>query len=57
MWLHFSPTKYVLTYFDVQARGEVPRILLTMGKMLFEDRRIKFEGWAKLKPGTGSHLI
>ena len=42
--------KLVLTYFDFDAgRGEPVRLALTIGGVAFEDRRIAFQDWPKLK--------
>lgn len=42
--------KYVLTYFNIKALGEPIRLLLSYGKIDFEDRRIEKEDWPKVKP-------
>lgn len=42
--------KLVLTYFDFDAgRGEPARLALTIGGVAFEDRRVAFQDWPKLK--------
>lgn len=42
----------ILTYFDLPGRGEATRLALTIGKIPFEDRRIPFSAWGKMKPTT-----
>eukprot|EP00924_Labyrinthula_sp_SR-Ha-C_P000353 snap_masked-scaffold_25-processed-gene-4.22-mRNA-1 protein AED:0.21 eAED:0.21 QI:0/-1/0/1/-1/1/1/0/214 len=45
--------KLKLTYFDYNFwKGELPRILLSLGDIDYEDNRIKSENWAELKPTT-----
>ncbi len=44
------PAKYTLRYFDVRARGEVTRLLLTLKGEEFEDKRFSQETWAAEKP-------
>ncbi|XP_060066187.1 glutathione S-transferase 1-like [Ylistrum balloti] len=46
--------KYTLHYFDGRGRGELIRLLFAMKDMSFEDDRIKFEDWPKLKARTPS---
>jgi glutathione S-transferase len=42
-----------LTYFDApMSRGEECRLALHLGGVDFEDRRVKFQDWAALKPST-----
>lgn len=41
-----------LMYFDVQAKGELTRLLLTAGNIDFEDFRFSFAEWPKIKPST-----
>jgi len=41
-----------LVYFDVQAKGELTRLLLHAGNIDFEDFRFSFEDWPKIKPST-----
>lgn len=41
-----------LVYFDVQAKGELTRLLLNAGNIDFEDFRFSFEDWPKIKPDT-----
>ncbi|CAG9860646.1 unnamed protein product [Phyllotreta striolata] len=40
---------YKLTYFDITALGEPIRLILTYGKMEFEDNRVTFEEWPMVK--------
>ncbi|WIA20561.1 hypothetical protein OEZ85_004951 [Tetradesmus obliquus] len=42
----------VLTYFNVPGRGEIARLLFTIGKVDFEDKQVVFEEWGALKPTT-----
>merc|ERR1712012_1535487 len=41
-----------LTYFDLEGRGELIRLLLHAGNIDFEDFRFGFSEWAKHKPNT-----
>jgi len=41
--------KYRVTYFPIKALGEPIRLLLSYGKIDFEDRRISSEEWPKYK--------
>lgn len=42
-----------LIYFDIDgARGEAARLAMTIGKVPFEDDRVKFADWGNLKPKT-----
>lgn len=41
--------KYVLTYFNFKALAEPIRLLLSYGKIDFEDRRVSIEDWPKVK--------
>ncbi|KAK3102690.1 hypothetical protein FSP39_013169 [Pinctada imbricata] len=49
--------KYVLHYFDVRARGELIRLVLTVAGQDFEDHRFSFEEFAKFKPGYVSGQV
>ncbi len=40
-----------LTYFDGAGRAELIRLVLAVGKMDYEDRRIGSEQWARIKTG------
>lgn len=42
--------KIKLTYFDIAGRAEAIRLALTLGDIAFEDIRVSFEEWQKLKP-------
>ena len=44
--------KVKLTYFPLRARGELPRALLDMGGVHWEDDVITFEQWPSVKPAT-----
>lgn len=42
-----------LVYFDIDgARGEAARLAMVIGKVPFEDDRVKFADWGNRKPGT-----
>ncbi|KAK5639828.1 hypothetical protein RI129_010639 [Pyrocoelia pectoralis] len=43
---------YKLTYFNVMARVEPIRFLLSYGNIEFEDIRIAQENWSKIRPST-----
>ncbi|XP_069141204.1 S-crystallin SL11-like isoform X2 [Argopecten irradians] len=45
-------SKYSLTYFDIQGRAEPIRIALAYAGNDFEDKRISFEEWGKMKADT-----
>jgi glutathione S-transferase len=38
-----------LTYFPIPARAEVARLLLTVGKVEFVDKRVNFDEWGPMK--------
>jgi prostaglandin-H2 D-isomerase / glutathione transferase len=45
--------KLKLTYFDIDgARGEAARLAMVIGKVPFDDDRVKFADWPARKPGT-----
>merc|ERR1712226_1597371 len=41
-----------LSYFDLEGRGELVRLLLHAGNIDFEDFRFGFADWPKIKPNT-----
>ncbi|XP_071083389.1 glutathione S-transferase 1-like [Haliotis cracherodii] len=43
---------YKFTYFNLRARGEIPRLVLNAAGVTFEDRRVEFSEWGALKPST-----
>ncbi|XP_060066186.1 glutathione S-transferase-like [Ylistrum balloti] len=43
---------YTLHYFDGRGRAELIRLLFAMKDVKFQDDRIKFDEWPKLKPKT-----
>ncbi|CAG9837862.1 unnamed protein product [Diabrotica balteata] len=43
---------YKLIYFDVTGKGEPIRLLLSYGEIPFEDKRVEFGEWPKIKPTT-----
>jgi len=46
-------SKPKLIYFDIDgARGEAARLAMVIGKVPFEDDRVKFADWESRKPGT-----
>ncbi|CAK8674275.1 hematopoietic prostaglandin D synthase-like [Clavelina lepadiformis] len=44
--------KYRLHYFDLRARGELLRLVFAEAGQDFDDKRISFPEWPKLKPTT-----
>ena len=42
--------KYRLTYFPVQGRGELIRLVFHAARVPFVDRRITVDQWKDLKP-------
>ncbi|KAJ8611312.1 hypothetical protein CTAYLR_006620 [Chrysophaeum taylorii] len=44
--------KLVLKYFDIPALGEPIRVLLALGELDWDDERVEFEDWPKMKPNT-----
>lgn len=40
---------YKLSYFDLRARGELIRLIFKYAKQDFDDNRIQFSEWPKLK--------
>ncbi len=44
--------KVVLTYFNVRARGELARLVMSAAGIDFEDRRVEGEQWKALKDST-----
>ena len=50
-------TKYKLTYFDLEARGELIRLIFAAAKVKYEDHRVSYhDEWPKVKSGM-SRLI
>ena len=46
-------SKPKLIYFDIDgARGEAARLAMVIGRVSFEDDRVKFADWESRKPGT-----
>ncbi|XP_072391078.1 glutathione S-transferase-like isoform X3 [Diabrotica undecimpunctata] len=43
---------YKLTYFDITGKAEPIRLLLSYGEIPFEDKRVEFGEWPKIKPTT-----
>jgi len=41
-----------LLYFGIPGRGEAVRLALAVGGVRFEDRRVPFPGWGRVKPTT-----
>ncbi|XP_041346664.1 glutathione S-transferase-like [Gigantopelta aegis] len=41
---------YKLTYFDIRGRGELIRMLFVLSGKEYEDKRVQFADWPKLKP-------
>jgi len=41
--------KYKLTYFDLEARGELIRLIFAAAKVEYEDHRISLDEWPKFK--------
>ena len=44
--------KYKITYFNVKARGELARLVLTAAGVEFEDNRVDSDKWKELKAGN-----
>lgn len=44
------PAKYKFTYFNIKARGELPRLVMAAAGQEWEDVRIEFSDWPALKP-------
>lgn len=53
---YYKKCKTKVHYFDMPGRGEMIRIMLKHMKMPFEDIRIKFDEWPKLK-GSGKYEL
>ena len=51
------PLKYKLIYFPVTARAEMTRLMFAAAGVEYEDYRIKWEDWQKLKPGRSSFFL
>lgn len=45
-------SQYKLIYFPLRGRAEFIRYILHHAGIQFEDERIPFDKWAKLKPGN-----
>ncbi|XP_056020331.1 glutathione S-transferase-like [Ostrea edulis] len=45
-------TKYTYHYFNVKGRGEIVRLIFVAAGVDFDDRRIEFQDWPKVKPTT-----
>ena len=45
------PSKYKLIYFPLTGRAEAIRLMFAAAGVEYEDCRIPFEEWPKLKPG------
>ena len=45
------PPKYKLTYFPITARAGMTRLMFAAAGVEYEDERIMWEDWPKLKPG------
>lgn len=45
-------SQVTLHYFDGRARAELARLILVAGGIKFNDHRISFDEWPKLKPST-----
>nr|AFQ35984.1 glutathione S-transferase sigma 2 [Mytilus galloprovincialis] len=46
------PESYKLVYFAGKGRGEISRLLFAAAGVKYEDKRITFEDWPKVKPTT-----
>lgn len=49
--------QYKLTYFNLTGLGEPIRYLLSYGNLQFEDNRIEFADWPKIKPSKSKVLF
>ncbi|KAF5841066.1 glutathione S-transferase [Dunaliella salina] len=47
-----KPNNVKLLYFNLAAKGEPTRLMLSIGKVNFEDKRVPFEEWPQLKSST-----
>ncbi|GFR86158.1 glutathione S-transferase [Elysia marginata] len=45
-------SKVKITYFDLRARGELARLVMAAAKKDFEDVRVQFADWPKLKANS-----
>lgn len=46
---NITPAKVKLTYFDLEGRGETPRLVMALGDLEFEDERIPYSQWPEHK--------
>ncbi|XP_052086424.1 S-crystallin SL11-like isoform X4 [Mytilus californianus] len=46
------PAKFKLSYFDIRARGELPRLVFAAAGKEFEDERLSGDKWTAFKPKT-----
>ena len=50
-------SSYKLTYFNGRGRGELSRLVFVAAGRKFEDVRIDFSDWPKLKEGSFIYLF
>ena len=44
-------TTYKFYYFPIKGLGELPRYIFTVANQKFDDNRVEYSEWAKMKAG------